>query len=723
MERKQFIKKWIPAIVTAILFFAVTMPFRRLFQVVAVTEVRPASAFNPLFGLLYGVPGALGCAVGNLAADILSGYSPLLCVLGFLVQMFYGLLPHLIWKKFGWEIRLHTSLNVLRYMTVMLIDSLLTAILLGSAMFATKTGSLFSMTTVMLFLNNFVFCMVLGIPILLTYTHREVRKKGGKFSLNERFILIFLFLAILSATMIGYIAYYEMNQYVSQMLELWNRVYIYIALNLFIFCIVILCFLQYAEKNVTIPLEKLSTIASEYICTEKDGRLDTAGIVEQCSQYVGVHGEAGELAEAFRDMAMSLDGYINNLTRITAEKERISAELNVATQIQADMLPNIFPAFPERKEFNIYASMNPAKEVGGDFYDFFLVDEDHLALVIADVSGKGVPAALFMVISKTLLKNQALMGESPKEILIKVNNQLCENNKAQMFVTAWLGILEISTGRLTAANAGHEYPAIRRKNGNFELFREKHGFVLAGMENMRYQEYDIQLQKGDTIFVYTDGVTEATNNKEELYGVDRMLSALNHDRQAMPKQLVEQVQADIDEFVGEAMQFDDITMLSMTYHGIPNAHPQIALPATLENWGKVQAFISGELQKVDGPLKAKVQLETAAEEIYVNIASYAYPASVGEVKVDMEILDSPERVCITFEDQGIPYDPLQQKSPDVTLSAAERSIGGLGIHMVRKSMDEVKYEYAHGCNILSIVKGMELPVDPKKNGSPYLENR
>lgn len=715
MKQKQFIKKWMPAIVTAILFFAVTMPFRRLFQVVAVTEVRPASAFNPLFGLLYGVPGALGCAVGNLAADILSGYSPLLCVLGFLVQMFYGLLPHMIWKKCGWEIRLHTSVDVLRYMTVMLIDSLLTAILLGSAMFATKTGTLFSMTTVMLFLNNFVFCMVLGIPILLAYSHREVRKRGGKFSLNERFILIFLFLAILSASMIGYITYSEMNPYVSQMLELWNRVYIYIALNLFVFCIVILCFLQYAEKNVTIPLEKLSTIASEYICTEKDGRLDTAGIVEQCSQYVGVHGEAGELAEAFRDMAVSLDGYINNLTRVTAEKERIGAELNVAAQIQADMLPNIFPAFPERMEFSIYASMNPAKEVGGDFYDFFLVDEDHLALVIADVSGKGVPAALFMVISKTLLKNQALMGESPKEILTKVNNQLCENNKAQMFVTVWLGILEISTGKLTAANAGHEYPAIRRKNGSFELFREKHGFVLAGMENIRYQEYNIQLQKGDTLFVYTDGVTEATNHREELYGIDRMLSALNRDDKAVPKQLVEQVQTDIDEFVGEAMQFDDITMLSMTYHGIPQEHSQITLPATLENWEKVQGFISHELQKVDGSLKSKMQLETAAEEIYVNIARYAYPASGGEVKVDMEVLDSPERVRVTFQDEGIPYNPLKQKAPDITLSTEERPIGGLGIHMVRKSMDEVNYKYEQGYNILSIVKGMGEPMKPKGN--------
>ena len=245
------------------------------------------------------------------------------------------------------------------------------------------------------------------------------------------------------------------------------------------------------------------------------------------------------------------------------EKERIGAELHVATQIQADMLPRIFPAFPERPEFDIYASMTPAKEVGGDFYDFFLVDDDHLAIVIADVSGKGVPAALFMVIAKTLLKNAAQTGLPPKAILEKVNNQLCENNEAEMFVTVWLGIYEISTGKLTAANAGHEYPAIRRANGNFELLRDTHGFVLAGMENVRYREYTLELSAGDTLFVYTDGVTEATDAANTLYGTDRMLEALNRGQDRTPEELLRAVKRDIDLFVGGAPQFDDITMLAI----------------------------------------------------------------------------------------------------------------------------------------------------------------
>ena len=262
-------------------------------------------------------------------------------------------------------------------------------------------------------------------------------------------------------------------------------------------------------------------------------------------------------------MLEKLDEYLDNLQKVTAEKERIGAELDVAAKIQADMLPCIFPAFPERKEFDIFASMTPAKEVGGDFYDFFLVDNNHLAIVMADVSGKGVPAALFMMISKTLIKSAAQTGMSPKYILEKVNNQLCENNEAGMFVTVWIGLLEISTGKMICANAGHEYPAIRRKNGQFELLKDRHGFVLAGMEDMKYTEYEIMLEPGDMIFVYTDGVAEATNAENELFGTERMLEGLNSATYEDCKDLLQAVHKEIDGFVGDSPQFDDITMLSL----------------------------------------------------------------------------------------------------------------------------------------------------------------
>ena len=281
--------------------------------------------------------------------------------------------------------------------------------------------------------------------------------------------------------------------------------------------------------------------------------------------------EIGDLAGSFNNMAASLKDYVKNLAEVTAEKERIGAELNVATQIQADMLPRIFPPFPERKEFDIYATMTPAKEVGGDFYDFFLIDSDHLALVMADVSGKGVPAALFMVISKTLIKNRAQMGGTPSDILGDVNSQLCDGNEAGLFVTVWLGILEISTGRVISANAGHEYPAIKRKEGAWELMKAKHSPAVAVRAGLKFREAEFELCPGDSFYLYTDGVAEATNAGNELYGTDRMIDALNHHTDETVEELLPSMKREIDAFVGDAPQFDDITMLALRYSGTVEA--------------------------------------------------------------------------------------------------------------------------------------------------------
>ncbi len=249
------------------------------------------------------------------------------------------------------------------------------------------------------------------------------------------------------------------------------------------------------------------------------------------------------------------------------EASRIDAELSMATRIQTDMLPNIFPAFPERGEFDIFASMKPAKEVGGDFYDFFFIDEDRLGIVMADVSGKGVPAALFMMASKILVQNYAIMKKSPKEALEAANNQICQSNREQMFVTVWLGILDLKTGVLTAANAGHEYPAIKTPDGKFELYKDKHGFVIGGMPGLRYREYEIKLEKGSMLFLYTDGVAEASNAGEELFGAERLTEALNAEEYDTPSDVLEGVHKAVDAFVKDAPQFDDLTMLCLKYNG------------------------------------------------------------------------------------------------------------------------------------------------------------
>lgn len=247
------------------------------------------------------------------------------------------------------------------------------------------------------------------------------------------------------------------------------------------------------------------------------------------------------------------------------ERQRISTELDVATRIQADMLPCIFPAFPDRPEFDIYASMNPAKEVGGDFYDFFMVDETHLALVIADVSGKGVPAALFMVIGKTLIKDHTRPNVDLGDVFSEVNDLLCESNSEGLFITAFEGILNLVTGEFRFVNAGHELPFIAKSGGTYEPHKLRAGFVLAGMENTKYQSGSIHLSPGDKIFQYTDGVTEATNKDHELYGMKRLADILAQNTDKKPAELLPAIKADIDAFVGEAPQFDDITMLCVEY--------------------------------------------------------------------------------------------------------------------------------------------------------------
>ena len=293
---------------------------------------------------------------------------------------------------------------------------------------------------------------------------------------------------------------------------------------------------------------------------------DSKAVAENLSK-IKEKNEIGELSSDVMDMTVEIDHYLDEISTITKERERIGAELELASSIQSSQLPNIFPAFPERNEFDIYATMDPAKAVGGDFYDFFMVDDDHLCLMIADVSGKGIPAALFMMASKIVIGNNAMMGKSPAKILHDTNNSICKHNSEEMFVTVWLGILEISTGRLVSANAGHEYPIVRRKDGLYENLKDSHGFILGGMEGVRYKETEIILEPGSSLFVYTDGVPEATASDKSMFGNDRLLKALNEEPEADPETTLNNIRKALDDFVQEAEQFDDVTMMSLLYRG------------------------------------------------------------------------------------------------------------------------------------------------------------
>lgn len=445
------------------------------------------------------------------------------------------------------------------------------------------------------------------------------------------------------------------------------------------------------------PINTLAAAADAFV-SDKEEKEEGESSISRLNIHTG--DEIENLTCSIQRMERDINSYIQNLSRVTAEKERISAELDVAAKIQAAMLPCIFPAFPDRHEFDIRAAMTPAKEVGGDFYDFFLVDDDHLALVMADVSGKGVPAALFMVITKTLIKNAVQTGMSPKAALEKVNNQLCENNEAEMFVTVWLGVYEISTGKLIAANAGHEYPAIGRSGGEFKLYKDRHGFVLAGMENIRYMEYEIQLEVGETLFVYTDGVAEATNSVNALYGTDRMLRALNGSPDDHLEQLISAVYRDIDDFVGDAPQFDDITMLALQRKKKTATQMlKLKTEARLECIAEVTEFFEEQLEKCSAPMSVSAQVGIVTDEIFSNIVYYS-----GATSVTAGCETGDHKVILRFADNGRPYDPTKKPDPDITMPAEERETGGLGIFMVKKMMDHISYEYMDGFNILTMEK-------------------
>ena len=345
---------------------------------------------------------------------------------------------------------------------------------------------------------------------------------------------------------------------------------IYARLNHFIWAVMIAVLIvtsiaivswyRFMKKKLIIPLHTLNNVSKNMVANlEEDSDINIK---------INTHDEIEELADSFKYMNTELKDYIHKIEGLTAEKERIGAELDIASSIQSGMLPSVFPPFPNRKEFDLHASMDAAKEVGGDFYDFYLIDDDHLALVIADVSGKGVPAALTMMATKIITNNFAISDpSSPAKILEKVNKQICQNNEADMFVTVWLGILEISTGTLTCANAGHEYPAIYRDGASYQLFKDKHGLVIGGMSESKYTDYTIKLNKGDVLYLYTDGVPEATDKDQNQMGMDYMVDALNHLPSTRPESIIEEMHNAIDDFIKGAEQFDDITMLCLRYNG------------------------------------------------------------------------------------------------------------------------------------------------------------
>lgn len=409
--------------------------------------------------------------------------------------------------------------------------------------------------------------------------------------------------------------------------------------------------------------------------------------------------------QEFASLSDDINSTVDTLKRYISEAEaRIDAELEFAKQIQYSALPSVFPPYPNRKEFDIYARMDTAKEVGGDFYDFYMLDDSTIAFLIADVSGKGIPAAMFMMKAKTIIKDLAESGLEVNDIFTQANAKLCENNDAGMFVTAWMAIVDLKTGIMSVANAGHNPPVIRRADGKFDYEKMRAGFVLAGMEGLKYRKAEIQLAPGDRIYLYTDGVTEATDKNDRLYGEDRLTALLNSlsESDMDVKSLCDAVKRDIDRFVGDAPQFDDITMVSFKLNCIKGDDKISFIPGK-DAGAAVSDFAQLLTSKLDVLPKISSKVSIAIDEIASNIINYSN-AGTAEISYSIE----GGKLNLTFIDDGKPYNPLETEDPDITLSAEERQIGGLGIFMVKKMTESMDYKYENNKNILKLVMALNL---------------
>ena len=406
----------------------------------------------------------------------------------------------------------------------------------------------------------------------------------------------------------------------------------------------------------------------------------------------------------FSSLSDDINSTVSTLKRYIAEAAaRIDKELEYAKQIQLSALPT---NFPDNETFGIYAQMIAAKEVGGDFYDFYKLSDTTVAFLAADVSGKGIPAAMFMMTAKTIIKDLAESGMAVNDIFTKANEKLCENNESGMFVTAWMGILDLTTGNMQFANAGHNPPLLKRADGSFEYLKTRAGFVLAGMEGVRYRVGELNLNPGDRLFLYTDGVPEATNAENKLYGEDRLLAFMNQNASMEATKLLPALKANIDEFVGEAPQFDDITMLMFDYKPKKGGERMTnrSFPAKTEALSEVLGYVEQTLESLECPMKTQMAICVAIEEVFVNVAHYAYPDSTGDMTLHIGFDELNRTVTFRMTDKGVPFDPLQKPDPDITLPAEAREIGGLGIFIAKKTMDSICYAYENGENILTMIK-------------------
>ncbi len=407
-----------------------------------------------------------------------------------------------------------------------------------------------------------------------------------------------------------------------------------------------------------------------------------------------------EKPEEFAQLASTFDKMTKDIKSITQERAKINSELSIAKSIQASSLPNVFPPFPEKSEFDIFATMETAKEVGGDFYDFYFVDEDKFMFLIADVSGKGIPAALFMMTVKTLINNVSQLGYPPKRLIETINKKISQTNKQGFFVTMLAGLINTKTGELNLINCGHNQPLIKRNNGDFEYLNLAPNIVLGAFEDAQFEIYDTKLNPGDIIFTYTDGITEAFNDKNEMFGEQNLVDSLNKNKTSDIKQIIENTTTDIKNYMNSTPQSDDITMLAFKYNGDKKVK-NFETEALQANYKSFYTWLHEAFEQWNLDSELRNKLDMCAEEIYANISFYAYPPKTGAVCVSLEKTD--DSVTMKFKDSGVAYNPLEKPDPNIDLPPEQRPIGGLGIYMVKNMADNVEYHRIENENVLTIM--------------------
>lgn len=481
------------------------------------------------------------------------------------------------------------------------------------------------------------------------------------------------------------VGYYPVQEaYYTNYMVAYLSAYMYVIIFAILFVIIYVLINRMVVKNVNTINETMDKISN--------GELNNAVNVRPYKEF-------NKLSNGINRMLVALKKYIQE-----AEK-RVADDLELAKKIQHSAVPTVFPKDTGEERYDVYAYMQTAKSVGGDFYDFYHLNNDKFVYLVADVSGKGIPAAMFMMKAKSIIKSFAETGADLATVMSYTNDELCDNNTAEMFVTAFVCVVDLRTGRVEYVDAGHNPPIFIHKDGEVEYLQTKPNMVLAGMEGIKYRKNEFILKPGDAFFMYTDGVTEAINKEKELYGEDRLLKVAKDNKLATMEDLCNNISIDLTNFVDGEDQFDDITMISFRYKG-EGAMNEITVDATLANVDTVTDFVNKELEKLNCPMKAQMEIDIAIDEIFSNIANYAYNPEIGKATIRFEVEKDPLSVVVTFMDKGAKYDPLEKADPDIKASIEERTEGGLGIFMVKKSMDNVEYEYKDGKNILKIKKNI-----------------